>query len=197
MNLLFLKALSEKGNDEELNQLTDLGTCGLHIAHNAFKHGEKASDWQLKKWMSSIRKIFFEAPGRRVDYKTVADATEKDHHMKFVTYRYTENDRAAKKAKVIWSKIIEVVSYCQQLSKNKQPGLGKSGANFSLDHLCKSVEDCLVPAKLLFFEKVAKKLSEFLVVFRTGKPMALFRRETLEDLTKTLYKKIHSQRPSW
>ena len=48
VNLLFLKALTEKRKDEELSQLIDLGTCGLHTAHNAFKHGEKASDWQLK-----------------------------------------------------------------------------------------------------------------------------------------------------
>ena len=36
MNLLFLKILTEKRKDEGLNQLIDLGTCGLHIAINAF-----------------------------------------------------------------------------------------------------------------------------------------------------------------
>ena len=41
-------------------------------------HGVKASDCQFKKLMSSMSKIFQEAPGRRADYKTVTDATEKD-----------------------------------------------------------------------------------------------------------------------
>ena len=54
MNLLFLKVLTEKHKDEELNQLVDLGACGLHTAHNALKHGEEASDFQLKKLMSSM-----------------------------------------------------------------------------------------------------------------------------------------------
>ena len=49
VNLLFLKVRTEKRKDEELSQLIDLGTCGLHATHNAFKYGEKASDWQLKK----------------------------------------------------------------------------------------------------------------------------------------------------
>ena len=40
-----------------------------------------------------------------------------------------ENDLVAKKARLIWSKYFEVVSYWQQLPKNKQPGLGKPGAN--------------------------------------------------------------------
>ena len=135
-NLLFLKILAEKRKDEELSQLIDLGKCGLHTVHNNFKHGEKASDWQLKKLMSSMNKIFHEAPERHADYKTVTDATKNDYPMQFITHRWVENNVIVKKAKVIWSKIIEVVSYWQQLPKNKQPGLGKPGANTSYDHLC-------------------------------------------------------------
>ena len=41
VNLLFLKALTEKCKDEELNQLIGLGTCDLHTTYYAFKHGEK------------------------------------------------------------------------------------------------------------------------------------------------------------
>ena len=52
------------------------------------------------------------------------------------------------------------------------------------------MEDCLVLVKLLFFEEVAKKLNEFLVVFQTGKPMAPFFTETLEDLIKTIMRKF-------
>ena len=50
-----------------------VGTCGLHTAHNAFKHGEKASDCQLKKLKSSMSKIFHEAPGRRANCRTVTE----------------------------------------------------------------------------------------------------------------------------
>ena len=45
---------------------------------------------------------------------------------------------------------------------------------------------CSVLVKLLFFEEVAKKLNEFLLVFQTDKPMAPFLMETLEDLINTL-----------
>ena len=37
--------------------------------------------------MSSMSKIFHEAPGRHVDYETVTDATEKDYVMQFITHR--------------------------------------------------------------------------------------------------------------
>ena len=35
------RGFTEKHKDEELNQIIDLGTCGLHTANNAFKYGEK------------------------------------------------------------------------------------------------------------------------------------------------------------
>ena len=110
--------------------------------------------------------------------------------MQFITHRWLENDVVDKKARVIWSKIIEVVSYRQQLPKSKQTGLGKPGTNTSYDHLCKAVKDRLVPVKLLFFEEVSKKLNEFLAVFQTDKPMTPFLWETLEDLIKTLMRKL-------
>ena len=52
-----------------------------------------------KKLMSSMSKVFHEAPGRRADYKTVTDFTEKDYSVQFVTHRWVENDVVAKKSK--------------------------------------------------------------------------------------------------
>ena len=189
VNLLFLRVLTAKRKDEEHRHLTDLGTCGLHIAHNPFKHGEKASDWQLKKLMSFMSKIFHEAPGRGADFKTVTDAMEKDYSMQFITHRWVENDAVWKKPRVIWSKIIEVVSYWQQSPKNKA-WARKTWTNTSYGHLCKAMKYCSVLVKLLFFEEVAKKLNEFLFVFQTDKPMAPFLMETLEDLINTLMGKF-------
>ena len=145
--------------------------------------------------MLSLSKIFHETPRRHVDYKTVTNTMEKDYAMEFITHRWMENDVIAKKARLIWSKIIEGVSYWQQLPKNKQPGRGEPRVSTSYDDLCKAVKDCLFPVKLLFFVEVAKKLNEFLVVFQTDKSVAPFLMETLEDVIKTL-EEINLQRPS-
>ena len=75
-----------------------------------------------------MSKIFHEASGRHADHKTVTNAMEKDYPMEFIIHRCVEKDLVAKKARVIWLKIIEVVSYFQKLPKNKQAGLGKPGA---------------------------------------------------------------------
>ena len=43
VNLLFLKNLNEQRQEEELDPLIDIGTCGLHIIHGSLKAGAKAS----------------------------------------------------------------------------------------------------------------------------------------------------------
>ena len=97
------------------------------------------------------------------------------------------NERVAKKARAMWDKIPVIVDYWKTLSKAKQPGQGKLGANTSYDHLCVAHTDVLIPVKLLFFEEVAKSLNAFLVLFQTDNPMVPFLVETLEKLIRSLF----------
>ena len=180
----FLRMLQEKRNEEELPAMIDLGICGLHTVHNGLKHGENASGWQTKKLLS-LHKIFHEAPGRRADFKTMADATEKDYPMQFMGHRWVE-----KKARMVWEKMVIITNYWCQLPKSKQPSLGKPGNNTSFDHLRKAVKDPLIPIKVLFFEEVARKLDEFLAIFQTDQPMAAFLVETLQDLLLSFMEKF-------
>ena len=56
-NLAFLNILNRFRQDKEQPHLVNIGTCGLHTFHNAFKNGEKASDWNTIK-LSFVYKIF-------------------------------------------------------------------------------------------------------------------------------------------
>ena len=55
-NLAFLNILNRFRQDKEQPHLVNIGTCGLHTFHNAFKNGEKASDWNTIK-LSFVYKI--------------------------------------------------------------------------------------------------------------------------------------------
>ena len=50
VNLSFLELFQEDRNEKELNQFVHIGTCGLLTLRNSMKHGEKASDWNVKSW---------------------------------------------------------------------------------------------------------------------------------------------------
>ena len=71
VNTSFLTSLNEERMDRELSHLVSLGSCGLHTIHDSLKHGENDIEWNLKKLLSSMFKIFHESPSRRADYEMV------------------------------------------------------------------------------------------------------------------------------
>ena len=54
VNHLFLKEFCEQREENELAQLLDIGTCGLHMINGAFKTGAEKSSWELKKTLKSL-----------------------------------------------------------------------------------------------------------------------------------------------
>ena len=116
---------------------------------------------------------YYESPSRWVDY---------DYSLKFCSNGLVENEDVAKRAKAVWYKIVTITEFWVGLPKSKQPGLSQRGKNSNYCHLCNCYKDPLVPVKLQFFEEIARYLNKFLLVFQTGKPMAAFLAETLEQL---------------
>ena len=57
VNHLFLKKFCEQREENELSQLVDNGTCGLHMINGAFKTGAEKSSWELKKTLKSLWQI--------------------------------------------------------------------------------------------------------------------------------------------
>ena len=55
MNLAFLNLAHENRKDDLLDPLIDIGTCSLHTLHRSFQTGEKTTDWNIKKLLSSIK----------------------------------------------------------------------------------------------------------------------------------------------
>ena len=190
VNISFLSSLNEDRMDRELSHLVAIGTCGLHVLHNSFKHGEKATGWNVKKLLSSMFKIFHESPSRRADYEVLTEAQNSDYPLQFCGHRWVENENVAKRAIDVWPKVVTVVDYWKGLVKSKQPGQGKPGQNTSYDQLCLSYKDDLVPLKIQFFEEIARSLNAFLRTFQSDKPIAIFLVETLDQLLRSFCSKF-------
>lgn len=186
VNLAFLNQVKESRKDDLLDPLIDIGTCSLHTLHRSFQTGEKSSNWNMKKLLSSMYKIFDESPSRRADYERLTFASLSDYPLKFCAHRWIENAIVAKRAQTIWPKIVEVVNFWKGLPKSKQPGRGKPGQNTSFDYLAKAVDDPTIPLKLRFFEEIATSLNGFLVTFQTDNPMVPFLTESLDNVLRNL-----------
>ena len=71
VNWAFYEKLQQKVKDECSCQILNIGSCGLHIVHGAFKHGCNATKWDIAAVMRSMHSLFNETPARREDYAKV------------------------------------------------------------------------------------------------------------------------------
>ena len=135
-----------------------MGTCGLHTAHNAFKHGEKASEWQLKKhviyeqnlplntwkvcWLQNCYWCYREELSRAICYSLLGGKW-----------------CSCKKPKLIWSKIFEVVSSWQQLPGLQTTLVRKTRSQHQLWSFMQSCERCVLFQSSFFFSGSSQKIT--------------------------------------
>ena len=50
VNWKFFSSVTKKREEDELPALINIGSCGLHVIHGAFKTGVKATNWNIKKF---------------------------------------------------------------------------------------------------------------------------------------------------
>ena len=70
LNWAFLDTLEEYQKTEDANAptLINIGSCGLHVLHGAYKTALKETDWELEKTLKAVHGIFKKSPARRADY---------------------------------------------------------------------------------------------------------------------------------
>ena len=56
---------------EEVPQLFEVGSCGLHVIHGAFQSGVKTTEWEIEKKFKGMRRLFYDSPARRDTYITI------------------------------------------------------------------------------------------------------------------------------
>ena len=108
VRLSFLGLLEEDRNEKELSQLAHIGTCGIHTLHNSMKHGEKASDWNVKS--------------KKADYEAFTQAISSDYPLQFCANRWVENGSVSMRTRKIWPKVVEIINFWKGLLKSKKPG---------------------------------------------------------------------------
>ncbi|KAL3205778.1 hypothetical protein MRX96_052930 [Rhipicephalus microplus] len=89
VNLKCFRGMQEYQQQNHQVQCLDLGTCGLHTIHNAYRAGGVASKWGLENLLSSLSAIFHDAPARREDFSTVTGQVT--FPLNFASHRWVEN----------------------------------------------------------------------------------------------------------
>lgn len=182
-NWAVLEKLKAFRSKNEMPQVMEVGSCGLHIVHGAFQTGVKATSWQLEKILKAMWKLFNDSPARRDLYIQLNQSEV--FLLMFCQTRWVEDGPVACRARIVWKSVVKVIEHFQSLAKSKQPKNNKS-----YDTLVKHHNDSLMITKFHFFSDIASILSLYLKQFQTDAPMMPFVSLALEDIIRLLMKMI-------
>ena len=168
--------------DPDLPHLINVGSCGLHVVHGAFKYGVTATGWKLDSLLRSLYYMFSDSPARREEYETLTGSSI--WPLSFCGTRWLEDVPVAERALLVWPLIEKYVRTTLSGPKSKIP------VNRSFHNLKEHVLDPLSTAKLQFFITIAKVLTPFLKKFQSEEPMLPFMAEELYTILWTLLEKF-------
>ena len=89
-------------------KMLNIGSCGLHQLHNAFRTGSDASDWAIEKFLSSIYWLFKDTPARRDDF--VAETGSSISPLKFCSHRWVENAKVCQRAIELYPQLQQYIT---------------------------------------------------------------------------------------
>ena len=81
--------IEEQNKDKEAPQVLELGSCGIHVVHGAFKSAIEASGWTIDSILRSMYYLFKDSPARSMKYEKLT--SEKRYAMKFCTTQWLED----------------------------------------------------------------------------------------------------------
>ena len=167
-------------SDDMSPQPPQLGSCGLHILHGAFKDGMSASGWDLKSLFWSLHQFMKDSPARREDYTEITGSSL--FPLKFCVHRWVENVPVVQRAIEI---TLLMDTFLKTLAKKKETPKNNK--------LCSTItsflEDKLLNAEMYFFLSVAKQFHTFLKHYQTDRPMVPFLAKDLESLIRGLMRR--------
>lgn len=177
-----LFSLAQQNIEEQTDKkMLNVGSCGLHTLHNAFRAGCAATDLELESALSSLKWLFKDVPACREDYTEVTGSTS--FPLDFCNHRWLENVEVAERALEILPSLKVYISAAKAKTVTEP-----SNKSFKTAQMI--VQDELFSAKLNFFLMVAKEITPFLKLYQTDKPMLPFMCSDLDNMLRGLMEKF-------
>lgn len=181
VNIKVLRDLKEElrdNNDVTDPVIFDLGTCGIHTMHNAFKTGIKASKWNIIEFLRSIYNLFKDVPARRADYTYYSASGSSKFPKKFCAVRWLQNIEVSQRALDI---LPDLETYVTNIKNTP-----RKPSSYSFELVEKLLNDKFLKAKLAFFQTVASEIEPFLKAYQSDAPLGPFLYTDLNNILKLL-----------
>lgn len=180
-----LKSELEEESEGDSPVLLNMGSCGLHVLHGAFKTAIKATNWSLISFLRCLYNLFKDVPARRALFTQFSGSEV--FPLKFCSVRWLQNGDVAQRA----------LDMLQHLKKficgvKKDKALSISCASFST--VCSLMEDPLLESKLSFFNSLIAEVEPFLKQFQTDVPLVPFLYGSLQSIVLNVMRRFVNER---
>jgi hypothetical protein len=172
----------ERRENEQYPGLIDVGSCGLHVVHGAFRTGVTKTKWGIDSVLKAMHFLFHESLAKREDYIQI-NGTD-IFPLPFCGHRWIEDKRVAERALHIWPCITKYVTETIKKPRSKIP----TSASFTT--LRSAVQDPLTTTRLDFFVSTAATMKPFLQMFQSDAPLLPFITSEIQILMETLMGKF-------
>ncbi|CAL1672566.1 unnamed protein product [Lasius platythorax] len=181
VNFKFLRDLKlDLFSDPEDKKLLDLGNCGLHTMHCAFKAGINATKWNIIEFLWTLHNLFKNVPVQKADYISASGSA--DFSLKFCGIRWLKNIAVAERARVILPNVRKYV-----MKVTKEETISKCA---SFETVSTALGDTLLVPKLTFFQSLASDVQPFMSEFQSDHPLTPFLHDAIYALVRSLMERF-------
>ena len=179
---MYDKLVEERGENEQLPGLINVGSCGIHVVHGAFRSGAQKTKLGFDSILKALYKLFDESPAKREDYSAVNGSNR--FPLLLCGNRWVEDKKVVEGALQIWPDVMVYIKETIKMSKGEVP------VSYSFTTIRHAVQDCLITAKLEFFLSTASTMEPFLLMLQADAPLLPFIVSELKTLLETLMGKF-------
>ncbi|GBO07377.1 hypothetical protein AVEN_70625-1 [Araneus ventricosus] len=116
VNLKVLEMMMEELKNDLKTSLLNVGTCGLHVTHSAFRGGCSAFP-EVEKAASAVYWLFKDSPARREDFASLNPDVKFPH--RFCKHIWVENENVLVRLLKI---LPDIKSYTKEIGKKPSSG---------------------------------------------------------------------------
>jgi len=176
----FKEELQQKNENSIDHIIFDIGSCGLHTMHNAFKNSIKSSKWNIIEFFRAIYNVFKDVPDRRADFIKFTDSTT--FPKKFCAVRWLQNIETSERAIKILPNLKKYVECVQ--------GTNRKPSSYSYNIMVNCLKDNFLHAKIAFFQTLASDIEPFLKIYQTDSPLVPFLYTDLSNILKLVMERF-------
>ncbi|KAL4121783.1 hypothetical protein QTP88_014224 [Uroleucon formosanum] len=170
--------------------LLDIGSCNLHIVHNAFRKGLETFGADVRDMLITVNSFFDGWPSRQEAFLDAQIKVNVPQHcfVKHITFRWFTLSTATKRLQEKWPALEQF--FLRDIPKSATPNKKKIVQTAQFKSISNHLKNSFMRAEVAFVIESAAILERFLIIFQKDEPLIHILFEEVIELTATVLGRV-------